>query len=354
MAKETSSPPSTVIEMESQTVGKPDGSKSAATKPPAKPAIAPVPGKSQLGMVAYLALGFLTVQNSAAVLMMRYSRAIPSQRQYLVSTLVIMQEVVKVVFCAVLVFVQQGTLEGCYRDKAELLKMAVPAGLYLLQNNLQFVGVENLQAATYQVTYQLKILSTAILWVILLGRRLSVNKWMALLLLTIGVALVQLSEIKNRPSSSGSGGSHANIFKGVVATLVSTLCSGAAGVYFEKLLKDGSKLSVWERNLQLACYSVIIGVGGFFCTGEWHVGLERGFFGGYTYLTISLMFMNGCGGLLVAVVIKYADNILKNVAQTLSIVISCYFSHLYLEMELSQMFLAGAGFVSLAIFLYSR
>ena len=43
-----------------------------------------------------------------------------------------------------------------------------------------------------QVTYQLKILTTAIFSVIVLHRSLSLSKWVSLILLTVAVALVQV------------------------------------------------------------------------------------------------------------------------------------------------------------------
>merc|ERR1719277_2169373 len=81
---------------------------------------------------------------------------------------------------------------------AELLKVSVPSLLYTVQNNLLFVSLSNLSAAVYQVTYQLKILSTAILSVVILRKSLGPTKWCSLFLLTGGVAVIQLPGGSNR------------------------------------------------------------------------------------------------------------------------------------------------------------
>jgi hypothetical protein len=38
-------------------------------------------------------------------------------------------------------------------ERIETLKMLIPAGLYALQNNLLFLALSNLDAATFQVRY---------------------------------------------------------------------------------------------------------------------------------------------------------------------------------------------------------
>ena len=73
-------------------------------------------------------------------------------------------------------------------------KLAIPAALYTLQNSLQYVAVSNLDAATFQVTYQLKILTTAIFSVLMLGRVLSARKWFSLVLLIVGVSIIQVPQ----------------------------------------------------------------------------------------------------------------------------------------------------------------
>merc|ERR1719356_1624437 len=99
----------------------------------------------------------------------------------------------------------------------------------------------------------------------MLGKRLSMLQWMALGALTAGVSLVTLSQMQPSSSAGGTNGawtsSVTSIVPGIVAVLIAAMVSGLAGVYFEKILKT-SQVSLWARNLQMAVYSVVIGIGG--------------------------------------------------------------------------------------------
>ena len=64
------------------------------------------------------------------------------------------------------------------------------------------MAVSNLDAATFQVSYQMKILTTAAFSVLLLRRKLSSTKWLALLFLALGVGIVQ---IQNGSSQAATG-----------------------------------------------------------------------------------------------------------------------------------------------------
>jgi UDP-sugar transporter A1/2/3 len=148
-------------------------------------------------------------------------------------------------------------MSDLFGSDSNWLWMTVPAVLYFIQNNLQYHAVSLLDAATFQVTYQMKILTTALFSVLLLNKTLSKLKWFSLLLLTGGIALVQLS---NTSSSSTKKTTSADAqFLGLMAVFVACILSGLAGVWFEKVLK-GSHASVFLRNMQLAIFSIIPGL----------------------------------------------------------------------------------------------
>ena len=129
----------------------------------------------------------------------------------------------------------------------ELLKMSVPSMTYAIQNNLDFVALSNLDAGVYQVTTQLKVVTTAIFMMIFLGRKFSCRRWIAIILLFAGVAAVQLNNLDAKENRKNNE----NHLVGLISVLMTCVTAGFAGVYFEKMLKDGSSTPFWIRNLQM-------------------------------------------------------------------------------------------------------
>uniref|UniRef100_A0A2K6KZS7 Solute carrier family 35 member A3 n=1 Tax=Rhinopithecus bieti TaxID=61621 RepID=A0A2K6KZS7_RHIBE len=205
----------------------------------------------------YLSLGILVFQTTSLVLTMRYSRTLKEEGpRYLSSTAVVVAELLKIMACILLVYKESKcslrALNRVLHDEIlnkpmETLKLAIPSGIYTLQNNLLYVALSNLDAATYQVTYQLKILTTALFSVSMLSKKLGVYQWLSLVILMTGVAFVQWPSDSQLDSKELSAGSQ---FVGLMAVLTACFSSGFAGVYFEKILKE-TKQSVWIRNIQL-------------------------------------------------------------------------------------------------------
>lgn len=297
-----------------------------------------------------VALAVLSVQHCAVGLITRKSRT-TGTGQFLPQTGVISQEILKFLFCLGCVIYTGESVVSVFSRPHELVRSSVPAVLYLVQNNLQYVALGHLDPATYVVTYQLKILSTAVMSVVLLKREISLTKWIALALLVIGVSTVQLSSLSTSSDSDSDTGVYSQQFLGLVAVLTTCVLSGLAGVYTEKILKMSS-VSLWARNVQLALFSIVAGVIGLAITDDLAKTREHGFFQGYNSWVFASVVNNSFGGLLIAVIIKYADNIIKNFATAISIVLTTAISIHWLGLAFTFTFGLGVAIVCFSSFLY--
>lgn len=330
---------------------------------------------------------------------MHYSRTMPlvNGRRYFPSTAVFLNEVIKLAICLTMALYDiatnprtpdTSTATALFWEVGRAVftgdswRMAIPAVLYTLQNSLQYVAIGNLDAATFQVTSQLKILSTAIFSVLLLGRVLSGRRWLSLLLLMLGVAIIHIPgsasytasltikdlrrgiqprSIRDSPALAdgvaGVIGKRSATYQGIDKdfadanpelypsfglALVTIACfiSGLASVYFEKILKHPKSeygSSVWIRNVQLSFYSLwpALFIGVMFKDGE-HIS-RHGFFAGYNWVVWAAILLQSAGGVLVAFVVKFADNIAKSFATSISILLSFLASVFFFDFEITPL-----------------
>ncbi|CAJ1987983.1 UDP-galactose transporter / LPG5B [Leishmania donovani] len=290
--------------------------------------------------------------------------------------------------------------------KRDTLKLFVPAFLFNIQNFLIFIGLSNLDAVTFQVWSQTKLLSTAVFSVWLLGRKLSPRQWLSLVALTAGVLGAQLGAPRagtemlptaaphllhgtttvpglDRAGELRAGDDHdepqGNALIGIAACVLSGLSSSYASVYFEKVVKTTSPtLSI--RNIQLSLFGIPIAFVSMLILDvfpNWYASVQCGqrvhwnifsapaagtrvlgatqafcparpFFFWQRYdhiLTWALVFIHAFGGLLVAMVVKYADNILKGFATGVAVIVSGMMSSAIDGYEPSLAFVLGAVLV---------
>ncbi len=230
------------------------------------------------------------------------------------------------------------------------------------------------------MTYQLKILTTAFFSVVILHRKLSNAKWTALAILTMGIALVVLpkdalsywfgSEDDVQQKEVVSIGNQSNA-KGLFSVLAACILSGIAGVYFEKIVKANNKNSkkekagpllhnseqaiktqLWIRNIQLSLFSVMLGCVFVIGLQDGPAILQDGFFQNYSYMTWIVIFIQAGGGLIVGLVVRYADNILKGFATSISIILSSVISIWLFNFEVTLPFSIGALLVVYATYIY--
>ncbi|KEG15089.1 UDP-galactose transporter [Trypanosoma grayi] len=331
-----------------------------------------------------LSLIFLVLQNSILVVLTRYSRVnVPPEMRYHTSTLVLNQEVVKMVLCIIIFAVENrlalraplleirdtsavspsvSTLLWRVVFHKETLKISVPAALFTLQNYLIFVGLANLDATTFQVWSQTKLLSAAVLSVLMLGRRLSMMQWVSLFVLTLGVLLTQQQDLKKTetiPTSEEHNSQRPLL--GIAACVLSGISSSYAGVYFEKVVKTTAP-SLAVRNIHLSLFGIpFAAISMFFLDilPTWRNPAEQEqtfeYWRGYDqWLTLCLVFIHALGGLLVAIAVKYADNIVKGFATGVAVVVSGVMSFSIWGVVPSMAFLWGCALITLATVVYHK
>ncbi|KAB8079479.1 nucleotide-sugar transporter-domain-containing protein [Aspergillus leporis] len=349
----------------------------------------------------------LTVQYTTFVLLLHYSRAIPPTdgKRYLTSTAVFFNEIVKLAISLTMALYEVSKTAPPTVPATSLFfsltsavfsgdswKLAIPASLYTLANSLQYIALSNLQAAPFQVTYQLKLIATAILSVIFLNRSVSLRRWGLLLLLLVGVGLVQIPLSKsgdvslqdevahhafprsleewkaaklNQPNLHKRSATYEGIEEdmmtafprmnavvGLLATVGACVASSLAGVYLEKVLKDSAKsMSLWVRNVQLAVYSIFpaLFIGVVFLDGEKIAA--NGFFGGYNWTVWSTVIVQAIGGIATSFCIGHAYRDTRNVATATSIFLTTLGSIWLFEFELTGNFILGMFAVLAATYL---
>jgi UDP-sugar transporter A1/2/3 len=220
-----------------------------------------------------------------------------------------------------------------------------------------YLAISNLPAAVYQVVYQLKILSTAIFSVVLLGKIITRGQWLSLVGLASGVAMIQYQESvvkaggdSGEKQSLAGAGYEQRPMLGLIVVLMACCTSGFAGVYFERLLK-GSSTSLWMRNIQLAIWGTLLG----FTSSLWHdfdAIVQGGFFQGYNGLTWLTIFLHALGGIAVALVVRYANSIMKGFATSVSIIVSSIVASVVMDFQYSVLFVLGTIIVLFSVYQY--
>ncbi|KAH8701664.1 putative UDP-galactose transporter [Talaromyces proteolyticus] len=350
----------------------------------------------------------LMIQYAVSVVLLHYSRVMPAVggKRYVTSTAVFLTEAIKLAISLTVALYEVSKKVPPSMPATSLFfsltnavfsgdswKLALPAVLFTLANSLQYLALSNAVPATFQITYQIKLLFAAVSGFLILRRSIPMRNWGLLLFLAIGVALLQLpgqesdqlvarddhlhfprylEEWKQR-TAAGAGkfqkrsASYEGIEEdmllehpplnssiGLFATLGASVASALATTYLERVIRDSStQRSLWMRNVQLALYSVFpaLFIGVIFLDGE--TIANQGFFGGYNWVVWTLIAVQTIGGIGAAFTIAHTDKTAKTMATGLSIILSTIVSLSVFDLELSANFFMGAAVVLVATFLYS-
>ena len=297
-----------------------------------------------------LVISCLVLQNSGLVLVTKYSHragALP----YSAATAIFSAEVVKLAACIILEWRRTRLLPMSLRDNFKTnfsnVFMVVPASLYVVQNNLTFFAMKGLSPTVFVVCAQLKILSSAFFSLIFLRSTISWRQIVAIVMLMVGVAIVQVG--KHR-AATPQVSSQAPAFLALLAAVVT---SGLAGALLEKAFKNEAGSSIWMKNFFLSVFSLPFAL----LEAVRQVGRTFDsdlsmFFYGYDNIVLIVVVLQALGGLLTAAVMKYAGVISKCFAVSLSTVLCTIVGVSMGQEESLRTLIFGSAIVNVAVYMY--
>ncbi|XP_066267614.1 uncharacterized protein [Branchiostoma lanceolatum] len=196
---------------------------------------------------------------------------------------------------------------------------AVPSIIYCANNNLYLFALNYTTPPTWNVLIQSRVIMTALTYRIIFGRQISVVRWVALLLLMLGIALAQLAGSSSSPASQDMY----VLPQALGLSLVSAAISTAASIITEYLFKN-DKRPFMEQQVQMYAF-------GFLIASIWSAVATKGdvfkisgdsLRSEIVLLLVASILLGGAGGLAVAAIIRSLDNIVKIYSASISILMT--------------------------------
>ncbi|XP_025231951.1 probable UDP-sugar transporter protein SLC35A5 isoform X2 [Papio anubis] len=170
-------------------------------------------------MYTFLLGAIFIALSSSRILLVKYSANEENKYDYLPTSVNVCSELVKLVFC-VLVSVcvikkdhQSTNLKyASWKEFSNFMKWSIPAFLYFLDNLIVFYVLSYLQPAMAVIFSNFSIITTALLFRIVLKRRLNWIQWASLLILFLSIVALTAGTKTLQHNLAGRGFHHDAFF----------------------------------------------------------------------------------------------------------------------------------------------
>eukprot|EP00742_Colponemidia_sp_Colp-10_P010414 GILJ01011432.1.p2 GENE.GILJ01011432.1~~GILJ01011432.1.p2 ORF type:complete len:345 (-),score=32.17 GILJ01011432.1:77-1111(-) len=297
------------------------------------------------------AVALLVAQNVANSLAIQASRTGHHER-YLPSSCVVIAELLKLCFSCAMCLKQWSAKGLIIRIKAMTLRhhiyIAVPALSYAIQNNLMYFSLSHLDVSTFQVLNQTKFVASALFAALMLQRKPSSLQWIAVVLITCSVSLVEVSNMKQQKTSETQSPAIHQL--AALATLLASALSGFASVFVEKMLKHNFE-SLHFFNFLLGSHSIWTAGATMVVLDREHI-TQKGILQGYDELTWFIVINQAFGGIVVSHILKYLSNLTKLFACAIAILMSTICSSILFKTVITAHFCLAATITVCSLLVY--
>ncbi|NXV00895.1 S35A4 protein, partial [Cettia cetti] len=257
------------------------------------------------------------------------------------TSVVVLVELTKLALSLLLLLAEPAAAAVSWRHAAPF---ALSALLYAANNNLVVHMQLFMDPSTFQVLSNLKIVSTALLYSLLLRRRLGARRWLALLLLLAAGASYSCGGLRGRGEP---GGMRLHVTPvGLLLLCLYCLISGLSAVYTEAILKSQA-LPLSLQNIFLYFFGVLLNL-----LGSVWSGTEGGFLEGFSPWVLLVVLSQALNGLIMSVVMKHSSNITRLFVISCSILVNALLSVALFNLQLTLLFFVAVACIGLAVHLY--
>ena len=307
-------------------------------------------------LLKFGSLFLLVLQNSVLFLSLRYTAVAHNKDDAYASTVVVfIVELIKLVSAFVLYAFENDmsprrTISALRLQRRDAKLLAVPALCYTVQQNLIVMSRNFLSAPAIQALVQTKLLWTGFFAYVVLQKRFTFVEYASFVLLFFGVVVIEHQDSEAQPEDTQqlAVSSRGRII-GVLMCAGAAILSGFAGIFLEKMYR--TQTSLWATNVYLAIVSLPLQMIAVVQYDRNNIA-QNGVFHGFHSDTVLFIVVQSFGGLLVAVAIKYAGNILKNFAAALSIIATSFLSIFFFSFHPVAYFWIGVVCISIATVLH--
>nr|AKN21638.1 slc35a-2 [Schmidtea mediterranea] len=265
------------------------------------------------------------------------------------SSMVLMTEITKFVMSAIM-FIPEYKKHGLQLPPFLLIiPFAVPGFLYCLNNNLAVYIQLEMDPATYQVLGNFKILTTAILFRLIIKKPITKIQWIALGFLLLAGITNSYGGFINKLVVKDLGHIYITI-AGLIMISIYCTVSGLSGVYTEYVLKNQKELSIHLQNGLLYSFGILLN--GILFLYQGYDTADYAMFTGYTVYTWLLIISQAVIGIIMGVIMKHASNITRLFLISTAMILTTVLSIVIFGLHLNIYFVFAIVLVLAALYLH--